>query len=394
MRSNLAPVPVVANIITSDKMAPNGSLSSRIAFDRTNAEARGRPLSPCPRICGFGVNAVHSFEHCDGSTPVRNRLGATPQNTPTGLDLLTRQLEHVSNVLLNRVDSRMNTLQGFQPNVDRRLAELSGSCKGLFDEMQAQIRRIDSIEFRLWEWHQQFEEDIQVKFTEAQRDIQQMSTAISSVNASQEESLKRHYKKMQVVEQQLASREVAGDDIVNLHQRVTEVEEQTSELAAISQGSISLDRREIHVDSLTSMEAQLANACQKIEFLYNEVHDVHERLEVQEERMKVLRTLCEKEEVHNRFLTERVEGGDWDRRLKVLQSHLDGLSQERNEQSDTVKILQNKFTAMEQSQEDLFQLLQRIQHWLTGIPLGDESILEKDSELVQLDAVQDVYNIK
>ena len=42
-----------------------------------------------------------------------------------------------------RLDSNLSAIQLLQPRADRRLAELSGNCKGLSEEMQVQVRRID-----------------------------------------------------------------------------------------------------------------------------------------------------------------------------------------------------------------------------------------------------------
>merc|ERR1712007_324389 len=122
-----------------------------------------------------------------------------------------------------------------------------------------------------------------------------------------------------------------------LHERITEIEGKTS-----NHSGISVEKSCTHTSNISSIESQLANTCEKVEFLYNEAHETRERLELQEERIKVLRTLCEKEEVRNRSLAERMECGDWTRRLKVLEAHIKDFGEERVEQNDAVKILQNQ----------------------------------------------------
>lgn len=51
-------------------------------------------------------------------------------------------------------------------SVDRRLAELSGKCKALSEELQAQIRRFDQMGATPLEWRLKRDEDICAKFTE------------------------------------------------------------------------------------------------------------------------------------------------------------------------------------------------------------------------------------
>jgi len=64
------------------------------------------------------------------------------------------------------------------------------------------------------------------------------------------------------------------------------------------------------------------------------------------------------------------------------------LGKERIEQNDAVKILQNKFIMMEHSQEDVHQLAQRLQEWVSPMTSdhfalnGFATNLDKDPELV------------
>merc|ERR1719465_3345 len=80
---------------------------------------------------------------------------------------IQQQSDQVANAMLTRVDSKMVLMETLQPKLDHRLAELSGTYKGLSEEMQTQIRRIDGMETRLWEWRHQLEEEIRGRLAES-----------------------------------------------------------------------------------------------------------------------------------------------------------------------------------------------------------------------------------
>jgi len=64
---------------------------------------------------------------------------------------------------------------------DRRIAELTGNLRAISDEMQEQIRRVDSMERRFWELRSQTNERIEHRCSELNRSVQRAFAEASSV---------------------------------------------------------------------------------------------------------------------------------------------------------------------------------------------------------------------
>ncbi|CAE7277069.1 psbV, partial [Symbiodinium pilosum] len=79
---------------------------------------------------------------------------------------------------LARLEEKVSAAEGLQPRVERRLAELSGNFKGLSDEMQAQIRRVDLLDDRRWEWRHQVEEEMQKKCQGYEQQVQALASKL------------------------------------------------------------------------------------------------------------------------------------------------------------------------------------------------------------------------
>merc|ERR1712003_380020 len=89
-----------------------------------------------------------------------------------------------------------NNIEMMQPKMDRRLAELSGNYKGLSDETQTQIRRIDQIDTRLWELRHSLEEEIHTKWVEIEQQQQQAASSIRLAAATNDDAVKRSNARM------------------------------------------------------------------------------------------------------------------------------------------------------------------------------------------------------
>merc|ERR1712032_1760979 len=93
---------------------------------------------------------------------------------------------------------------------DRRLAELSGNVKGLSEEMQSSIRRIDLMSDPLLEWQHQVEEEFRQKCADFEHGCQKISSDIR-VNASTvDEIQKRQNQRLQRIEIEFADQLAIG----------------------------------------------------------------------------------------------------------------------------------------------------------------------------------------
>jgi len=217
-------------------------------------------------------------------------------------------------------------MEALQPKFDRRLAELSGNNRGVSDEMQAQIKRVDQLDGRLWEWRHALEEEINRKFTQLEQNQQQAASAHQVLETSNEENMGKNNQRMHqleaLVQERMAHVEEHGQGLQALHERLTEVESLRAESIAVAPRQLP-DPLEFHESavpssSIAALEGRIADALQRIETLQGDRHDMHVRVEAQEERMKSLRTLLDTREDKERMLTDRLERIDPDIKLREL----------------------------------------------------------------------------
>merc|ERR1740121_2274408 len=124
-------------------------------------------------------------------TAVRRQMESMEEKLGGQIVRVQQQGDRLRDAAFSRVDSKMGSMEALQPKFDRKLAELSGNYKGLSDEMQAQIRRIDQMDTRLWEWRHTVEEEVRTKFAEVEQSHQHINSAIRLANATNEDSMKR-----------------------------------------------------------------------------------------------------------------------------------------------------------------------------------------------------------
>jgi len=239
----------------------------------------------------------------------------------------------------------MVLMEALQPKLDHRLAELSGTYKGLSQEMQAQIRRIDGMETRLWEWRHQLEEEIRGKLVSADVSLLRVQNGLRT----NDKAIQQQDERMQMLEQHLAYQEDANEDIANLSQRVADMETHNSEFVVDREINGSLVSP--NTDSL-SINCQLSDNKKKIDHLMEMSFELHERVQVHEETVKYLKTICENDENRSRQLLDRVEHSDWDARIKELQSGFHDLDQHKVEQADMLELLKRKLASVERTGDE------------------------------------------
>jgi len=102
-----------------------------------------------------------------------------------------------------------------------------------------------------------------------------------------------------------------------------------------------------------SMEKPVSEAVAKIEGLALELGEVHTKLGAHDEQQRVLRTIAEGMSESIRSQGERLERGNWDRRLDVLQQSFQDESRRRTEHLERVEVLAKRAEFNEQSLEEL-----------------------------------------
>lgn len=305
-------------------------------------------------------------------TAMRRQMEALEEKLGGQMSRVQQQSDRLRDAAFSRVDQKMGSMEALQPKFDRRLAELSGNYKGLSDEMQAQIKRVDQLDSKLWEFRHQLEEEMRSKMAELEQNQQQASSAIRLASATSDDSIKRYNNRMvrleRLVEERLAYAEDTSQSLQNLHDRLSEVEGFRAQDLAICAVEAPKhversDPLEAAGDSafLVALERRLADACQKIEMFQQESHELHIKVEAQEERLKSLRTRIETQEDHHRSLSDRVERVDPENRLKEVQGQLAEMSQGRIEHHERLELLHKRLESHEQVTDEISEVVRRLQ---------------------------------
>lgn len=221
-----------------------------------------------------------------------------------------QQGDRLRDAALMRYDTRLGSIEAFQPRLDRRLTELSGNMRGLSDEMQCQIRRTDQTDSRLLEWRQQIEEETRSKFVGLEQSCQQIGSTVRVTKSNGDDVLKKYNQRLlrleSLMEEHVVSTADTSQSLVQLHSRLADIEDSSCrharELARCSPAqtsaggfSTALDAATVATDraSLASLGAQVAELIRKMDQLQSESHDFLSRVESTEQRCRSLRTLAD-----------------------------------------------------------------------------------------------------
>lgn len=370
------------------------------ALETVAAMRRGRPASP--RVFGNNSSSMQSGTPSRaGSTPGTSRLGASvTQAIGSGvtnkvaqesaiLTAVRRQMELLEDKLsgqigrvqqqsdrlrdaaLSRVDSKMGTMEALQPKLDRRLAELSGNYKGLSDEMQAQIRRLDQMDSRLWDWRRDLEEEVRGKFVELEQNYQKVASSVRVLTATSNDSSKRLEQRLGRHETILDERFVGIEDlqrhVLVLNDRIEDMENlRLQDLALVGNSAAekiepaSLNANDSAV--LLSLDTRMSDSMSKLERVIHDSNEMHTRMEAQEERLKSVQTRVETKEEHYRWLNDRVERFDWEGKFKDIQTKMEEYGQFRIDQRDELEVISKRLEKTSQVSEDFASIAGRLRN--------------------------------
>lgn len=313
-------------------------------------------------------------------TAVRKQMEALEDKLSSQITRAGQQGDKLRDAGFTRFDNKLSTIEANQPRLDRRTAELAGNLRGLSDEMQCQIRRIDQTDSRLWEWRHQLEEELRTKLTQIETNYDQIASTVRVGKSTSEDMYKKYNQRILKLETMMEERVAAAEDtnqsIVQLHTRLTEVEDAECERArhtavGLHGGELVLGSdagRQLEVvtnpaDRLTiaAIEAQLTDTVNKMEALQAENHELLTRVESQEERYKTLRTMQDAKDEQYRSLGDRLEKENWDLRLKEISSKFQDLEKNRVVHAEQLEIMEAKIHGTHQSHEELGNALRRLQ---------------------------------
>eukprot|EP00928_Gymnodinium_smaydae_P020736 TRINITY_DN1801_c1_g1_i2.p1 TRINITY_DN1801_c1_g1~~TRINITY_DN1801_c1_g1_i2.p1 ORF type:complete len:1329 (+),score=419.28 TRINITY_DN1801_c1_g1_i2:109-3987(+) len=323
-----------------------------------------------PYTASQQVSARASYESAI-LTAVRKQLEAFEEKVNNQITRAQAHEARMREATFQRLEDKLSAAEGLGPKSDRKMAELTGTCKGLSDEMQQQIRRIDAFEERLREWRRTVEEEFRQRHGELETQVQKAASDTRMHGTALEEDKKRQHARLTRLESQHQDHTVSHDytkeGMMHLHARVEALEaadaHREAALSPASHLNVNVLARESapaasapssdHADMLKLFETRLADHQEKTDKIVDDSHDIHARLEAQEERLRSMRTLMDAREEHWKAIGERLERHDWDGRLEQMRQQQQEESRHRLEHHEKLQLVVRKLEDAEQAHEDL-----------------------------------------
>lgn len=274
----------------------------------------------------------------------------------------------------SRLDSKVSSAEAMQLKFDRKLAELSGNYKGLSEEMQSQIRRLDGFDTKLWDWRHQVDEENRVKFAEVDSGVQKIMSQLNLNRATSEEAINRMWNRVrrleEILEERLGMSDETSLNIATLDSRLQEIEAaRLQDLSLSLAGSAALvPARERDADivlpgdsgaALVTLEARVAESIRKFEQTSGETKDLQTRMEAQEVRLSTLRTMVDKKE--ESYRVQKFDRQDWESKVKEFQHTAEGLERHRLRQNERLDIFENRLGSHDKVIEDVQNDVARLQ---------------------------------
>jgi len=313
-------------------------------------------------------------------TSVRRQIEAFEDKIGHQISNLLCQQQHdrLREAAVSRLEEKLNVMESSQPRQDQRMAEITGHFKGLSDEMQAQIRRMDLMDDRLCEWRRQTEEDLRQRHVHLEQLVQRIGSGARLAGASSEENhqrLSQRVHKLEAdVQERFALQEEICQSLTSAWERLQAIESQSwrgskaapeTSLCTLSNLACSIPTDEsTAATQLVLCQQALTDVVSKVEGIFQDVRDAHTGLSTQEEQQKTLRTLINASEENLRALSNRVERGDWDRRLEQLQQAIQEGASQKMAHMERIELMAKRIEYQEQAHDELcsshWQLMQNV----------------------------------
>lgn len=318
---------------------------------------------------------------------VRTQMEALEKRLGQQFVQMQEQVTKFMQASSSRQDDKLALLESSQPKLERKLAELAGKVCSLSEEMQLQVRRIDRSQdsSRMADAQREFQEEAQIKFTELEGKYQQVSSAVRVARTAGEEVQRDSMRRLLRLEGMMGDHAGEAKDtnlsLIEVHQRLTDLEMAESErarmLALSPDTKIWRDDRdgspegpEASSSASTfrqkTLEAELAEAMQKIVVLETECRDIRSRHEAQEERLRTMRKFQDTQEKEHKNISYNLKMRSSDSRILDLIGRVKEHSTNHMAHAEHLEILQNKVARSMQAHEELGNTMRRQQEKNAG----------------------------
>eukprot|EP00927_Polykrikos_kofoidii_P040720 TRINITY_DN34765_c0_g1_i1.p1 TRINITY_DN34765_c0_g1~~TRINITY_DN34765_c0_g1_i1.p1 ORF type:complete len:560 (+),score=101.55 TRINITY_DN34765_c0_g1_i1:121-1680(+) len=250
-----------------------------------------------------------------------------------------QQANTIRDAALAQVNSKLATMDQHQRRIDRSVAEIGGTCRGLSDELQQLIRKVNQLDSRMLEQKRHLEEDFRTKIADLEQTHWEHSSALRLSQGQGEDHKKTVEKKVNQLQLLVEDRfsntnQDRHEEINDLTRRLADLEmhvsHQTAALElASSHRSLAKAANEDEGAPIGGNSDAFNRLTQRVEHLMQDSQDVHTQLSMTEERVNSLRTRLDTHDGNHRKLTDRVEGFDWNTRLKDTNNRVDDAQQKQ-----------------------------------------------------------------
>lgn len=194
-------------------------------------------IDGCNSVGGYPVHGSNSFVRSSSrssSSAPHARRGSVPDGSESfevsAMIALRKYIESMEDRLTEQIskalslneqvaqEKTMKMLQAkvmswecLQPKLERKIAELGGSLKGLSEEVQSQLLRADTAETRLHAWRSQVEEDWTLKNSKAEEQLEELLSIGRTTTATNEDFRRECNARLSRLENRLEERSLQED---------------------------------------------------------------------------------------------------------------------------------------------------------------------------------------
>jgi len=275
---------------------------------------------------------------------VREQLYALEDRLGRKIALEQRQSDRVRDTAFSRITARIAHMETFHPKLETQVADLVGRCKGLSDEAKAQMRRIDQMNAKLWDWQHRIEDDVHRQLASVGQVQQQVSANFRLATASNTESMKRINERLHRMESVIDERLRADQDTTFRNFTLLE-----SRVHGLENATASSTGPQVTGEILqAAMDARLEELTAKMDNAKSLLSDIQTRLQCQEEQAPSLHSYLEKNDEHLR--ASRLQLQDMGGRLRDIQSLVQELRSTTQDHGDRLDVLQSGLELQQQAQ--------------------------------------------
>lgn len=293
---------------------------------------------------------------------VRKQIDGLEEKVGVQISKVQQNTERFKLDTLSRLEEKISTNESAQMRTDRRIAEFNGKFKGLDDEVQAQIRSFDTLDGKMSDWRNQFEEHLKAQLAVLEDRVVKATSSANKKCSNLEDAHTKHNQRLSSMERDLQERleahQETRDDLLHIQSRIEAVEDNATShhfmlQQVTSQHSPMYTEAEDCQAAVAICHKQVSDITDKVNQMCEESAELHASAKKQEVEMQSCRTMLTTRDDHIRRLSDRLEAGDWEAKFEQVRRAVLEDKQSRVEQFEKMQTFIRKLEFQEQAYEEL-----------------------------------------